>query len=258
VQDMVSAQFALLDHLGIERVHACVGTSLGGMQSLLAAARFPDRVGRLVTISACARPCCGSIAFRHVQREAITSDPNWRGGDYYDGRAPTEGLRLARQVGTITYRSGEEWQHRFGQRRSRGHSPGPGASVGDAEFEIERYLLQQAKIGEKTQDANTLLCISRAIDRFTVEAPGADGQPCLAAGLARARQPALVIGVQSDILFPVWQQREVAQALRAAGNRHVVYYELDSVHGHSAFLHEADQMGPAILGHLSQGRPAHR
>ncbi|CAK0813034.1 unnamed protein product, partial [Prorocentrum cordatum] len=77
VQDMVSAQFALLDHLGIERVHACVGTSLGGMQSLLAAARFPDRVGRLVTISACARPCCGSIAFRHVQREAT---PRGRAG----------------------------------------------------------------------------------------------------------------------------------------------------------------------------------
>ncbi|CAK0888232.1 unnamed protein product, partial [Prorocentrum cordatum] len=135
-------------------------------------------------------------------------------------------------------------------------SPGAQEAVSGAaasEAWAGRYLLQQAKIGEKTQDANTLLCISRAIDRFTVEAPGADGQPCLAAGLARARQPALVIGVQSDILFPVWQQREVAQALRAAGNRHVVYYELDSVHGHSAFLHEADQMGPAILGHLSQG-----
>merc|ERR1719245_2219521 len=166
-------------------------------------------------------------------------------------------MRLARQVGTITYRSGLEWQRRFGQRRCRGAAKVTGASAGGAcinneEFEIERYVAQQCKKGEKTQDPNTMLCISQAIDGFTMEQPGKGGEPCLATGLAAATQPALVIGVKSDILFPAWQQREVANALRAAGNRHVVYYELDSIHGHSAFLHESVQMAPAIMGHLSQ------
>jgi homoserine O-acetyltransferase len=248
---MVAAQFALLDHLGIERVHACVGPSLGGMQSLCAAAMYPERVSRFVTISACARAFPGSIAFRHVQREAIMSDPNWRGGDYYEGDAPVAGFRLARQVGTISYKSGLEWQHRFGQRRCK--ASGGTGPIGSNDFEIEKYLMQQSRMGERTQDANTMLWISKAIDRFSLEAVGKDGSPCLAAGLAAAQQPGLVIGVQSDILFPVWQQREVVQALRAAGNKSVVYYELDSDRGHSAFLHEHEQMGPAILGHLCRG-----
>jgi len=138
VQDQVAAQFELLDHLGIDRVHACVGASLGGMQSVCAAAMFPERVGKFVSISACAKSFPGSMAFRHAQRQAVMGDTNWNGGDYYDGPHPSNGLRLARQIGTITYRSGQEWQMRFGQRGSDREAEGL-----VNEWEIERYLAHQ-------------------------------------------------------------------------------------------------------------------
>merc|ERR1719160_1274568 len=117
VQDMVAAQFLVLDHLNIDILHAAVGSSLGGMQSVCTAALYPERVRKFVSISACAKSFPGSMAFRHTARRAIMSDPNWNGGDYYDGPAPNDGLRLAREIGTITYRSGSEWHERFGQKR---------------------------------------------------------------------------------------------------------------------------------------------
>mmetsp|Transcript_89387 Transcript_89387/g.208107 ORF Transcript_89387/g.208107 Transcript_89387/m.208107 type:complete len:519 (-) Transcript_89387:326-1882(-) len=253
VHDQVAAQFALLDHLGIQKVHACVGSSLGGMQSICAAGNWPDRVGKFVSISACAKSFPGSMAFRHAQRQAIMSDPHFNGGDYYDGPLPASGLRLARQLGTITYRSGKEWQERFGQRR---HGKAEGLKV---EFEIERYLSHQGEKWVNNYDPNSMLWISKAMDSFSMERPGKEGKPCLVAGLAHAMMPALVIGVQHDVLFPVWQQKEVADALRAAGNRRVVYYELDSVYGHDTFLLDAVSVGPALKGHLEQepGGAAH-
>mmetsp|Transcript_96702 Transcript_96702/g.235092 ORF Transcript_96702/g.235092 Transcript_96702/m.235092 type:complete len:537 (+) Transcript_96702:99-1709(+) len=256
VFDQVAAQFALLDYLGIEKVHACVGASLGGMQSLCAAGRFPDRVGKFVSISACAKSFPGSMAFRHAQRQAIMSDPNFNGGDYYDGPLPASGLRLARQLGTITYRSGQEWHQRFGQRR---HKDAQAPKDLNVEFEIERYLMHQGEKWVNNYDPNSMLWISKAMDSFTMERPDSDGKASLEAGLADAMQPALVIGVQHDVLFPVWQQKEVADTLKAAGNRRTVYYELDSVFGHDAFLLDEVSMGPAVKGHLEQepGGAAH-
>uniref|UniRef100_A0A7S4Q845 AB hydrolase-1 domain-containing protein n=1 Tax=Alexandrium monilatum TaxID=311494 RepID=A0A7S4Q845_9DINO len=249
VYDQVAAQFALLDYLGIEKLHACVGASLGGMQSICAAGRFPDRVGKFVTISACAKSFPGSMAFRHAQRQAVMSDPNFKGGDYYEGELPASGLRLARQLGTITYRSGQEWHQRFGQRR---HKEAPAPKDLNVEFEIERYLMHQGEKWVNNYDPNSMLWISKAMDSFTMEKADEDGRPSLIEGLADAMQPALVIGVQHDVLFPVWQQKEVADTLRAAGNRRVVYYELDSIYGHDAFLLDAVSIGPAVKGHLEQ------
>lgn len=256
VYDQVAAQFALLDHLGIEKLHACVGASLGGMQSVCAAGRFPERVGKFVSISACAKSFPGSMAFRHAQRQAIMSDPNFNGADYYDGPLPASGLRLARQLGTITYRSGQEWHQRFGQRR---HKESTGPKDLKVEFEIERYLMHQGEKWVNNYDPNSMLWISKAMDSFSMEKPDKDGRASLIEGLATADQPALVIGVQHDVLFPVWQQKEVADTLRAAGNRRVVYYELDSIYGHDAFLLDAVSIGPAVKGHLEQepGGAAH-
>jgi len=248
VYDQVAAQFALLDYLGIERVHACVGASLGGMQSVCAAGSFADRVGKFVSISACAKSFPGSIAFRHAQRQAVMSDPNWNGGEYYDADLPANGLRLARQIGTITYRSGQEWQERFGQRRWNNMKPD---GLKD-EFEIERYLKHQGEKWINNYDPNSMLWISKAMDSFSMEAPDQDGKASLVAGLKKAMQPALVIGVQHDVLFPVWQQKEISDCLRAAGNKNVVYYELDSVYGHDCFLLDAVSIGPAVKGHLEQ------
>lgn len=257
VYDQVHAQMKLLDYLGIEKLHACVGSSLGGMQSVCTAGNFPDRLKKFVSISACAKSFPGSISFRHSQRQAIMSDPNWKGGDYYDGALPAAGLRLARQIGTITYRSGKEWQQRFGQRRVEGVTVDGGFTVSDDhglshEFEIEKYLDHQGKKWVNNYDPNSMLWISKAMDGFSMEAEDKDGKKSLKAGLAKAMHPALVIGVQHDVLFPVWQQKEIADSLKQAGNKNVVYYELDCVFGHDSFLLDAVSIGPAVKGHLEQ------
>jgi hypothetical protein len=187
------------------------------------------------------------MAFRHAQRQAVMGDANWNGGDYYDGELPASGLRLARQMGTITYRSGQEWQMRFGQKGKAREAAGL-----DNEFEIERYLAHQGEKWVGNYDPNSLLFISKAMDGFNMEKPDADGNPSLVAGLGAAQMPALVIGVQTDVLFPVWQQKQIADSLRAAGNKSVVYYELDSIFGHDAFLLEQHSIGPAVKGHLEQ------
>lgn len=252
VQDQVVAQFKLLDHLGISRLHAAVGASLGGMQSICSAAMFPDRVRKVVSISGCAKSYTGTMAFRYIQRRAIMSDPDWRGGDYYDGPLPAAGLQLARAVGTITYRSGKEWSDRFGQRQRKGYDNSTN-SVAE-EWEIEHYLDHQGKKWVGVYDPNSLMWISKAMDGFTLEKPGPDGKPSLAVGLQDVKQPALIIGVQYDVLFPVWQQREIAETLRKNKNGHVVYYELDSVYGHDCFLLDVHSIGPAVKGHL-EGPP---
>lgn len=246
VQDMVHTQFLLMDHLGIKKLHACVGASLGGMLALASAAMYPERVGKFVSISGCAKSFPGSMAFRHAQRQAVMLDPHWNGGDYYDGELPADGLRLARQIGTITYRSGQEWRQRFSQRRRMEAAP---AGLSN-EFEIEEYLAHQGEKWVNNYDPNSMLWISKAMDSFTLEQPDKDGKPNLVTGLSTAKQPALVIGVQHDVLFPVWQQKEISDTLRLAGNKLVTYYELDSVYGHDAFLLEATAIGPAVKGHL--------
>jgi len=253
VHDQVTAQMLLLDYLGIDKLHAAVGSSLGGMQSLCTAGLYPERVNKIVSISACAKSFPGSMAFRHAQRQAIMADPNWNGGDYYDSPLPEAGLKLARQLGTITYRSGKEWQERFGQSRKTADGTGNWMALGlEHEFEIEHYLAHQGQKWVNNYDPNSMLWISKAMDGFSMEAPDKDGRMSLVEGLKKAMMPALVIGVQHDVLFPVWQQKEIADSLRAAGNKGVVYYELDSVFGHDSFLLDAVSIGPAVKGHLEQ------
>jgi len=248
VQDMVDVQFQLLDHLGIDVLHASVGASLGGMHSICAAGRYPERVKKIVSISACARSFPGSIAFRHAQRQAVMSDPKWNKGDYYDGELPADGLRLARQIGTITYRSGKEWVQRFGQNRRDIANPDQNPMIN--ELEMEHYLQAQGEKWVGQYDANSLLWISKAMDAFTMEARDEKGVPRLTEGLRNAMMPALIVGVQVDALFPVSQQQEIAISLRKAGNRAVVYYELDTIFGHDAFLLDEVAIGPAVKGHL--------
>jgi hypothetical protein len=181
-------------------------------------------------------------------------DANWNGGDYYDGELPAAGLRLARQIGTITYRSGKEWQMRFGKAKVDRKPTGL-----ENEYVIETYLAHQGNKWVGNYDPNSMIYISKAMDGFTLEKPDASGEPSLVAGLADVKMPALVIGIQTDVLFPVWQQKEIADSLRAGGNTSVVYYELDSIYGHDAFLLEQGSIGPAVKGHLEQepGGAAH-
>eukprot|EP00026_Physarum_polycephalum_P004653 Phypoly_transcript_04675.p1 GENE.Phypoly_transcript_04675~~Phypoly_transcript_04675.p1 ORF type:complete len:451 (-),score=59.07 Phypoly_transcript_04675:82-1434(-) len=243
VGDMVKAQFRLLDHLGVERLYASVGSSLGGMQSLLAAALFPDRVGRVVSISAAARSHPMSIAMRYAQRQVLMSDPNWQKGFYYNtGKYPHTGMKLAREIGTITYRSGPEWEERFSRKHiNESQSPptfGP-------QFQIEGYLNHQGSKFSKEYDPNSLLYISKAMDMFDMGL----GQKSFEAGVGRIKCPALILGVQSDILFPVFQQLEVAEILQSYGTP-TTYYELRAKYGHDTFLIDLQTVGAAVKGHL--------
>lgn len=291
--DMVQTQFKLLDHLGVQKLYASVGSSMGGMQSLAAGWLFPDRVGKIVSISGTARSSPGSIAMRHAQRSVLMADPNWNNGFYYDQLPPHTGMKLARQIATITYRSGPEWDQRFGRKLREpkdGQSPSPSRSPTLCpDFLIESYLDHQGEQFCLKYDANSLLYISKAMDLFDLTLPAlqelamtptthappspstsssrqspvpskshppplhyAPHFPELAAGLEPLKLiPILVLGVQSDILFPVEQQRELVDALRMAGSTQVSYFELGGVWGHDTFLLDVLNVGGAVRGFLS-------
>ena len=292
MEDMVRAQFRLLDSLGVSKLYASVGSSMGGMQSLAAGVLFPERVGKIVSVSGCARSHPYSIAMRHTQRQVLMMDPNWNRGFYYGKVPPHAGMKLAREIATVTYRSGPEWELRFGRRRADPSKP-PALCP---DFLIETYL---DHAGEKfclTYDANSLLYVSKAMDLFDLgetsqraavarraererlrkagSSPEAGAATCSltlpdlpyeeqpeAAEQQRSEPPdsggslppqdlisglsvlknhqTLVMGVASDILFPAWQQREIADSLKLAGNRNVFYVELNqeqSIFGHDTFL----------------------
>jgi len=279
---MVRAQYALLDHLGVEKLYASVGSSMGGMLSLAAGWMFPERVGKIVSISGTARSSPSSIAMRFAQRSVLMADPNWNEGFYYDGSPPHTGLKLARQIATITYRSGPEWDIRFGRQLRESSEPeGRRIPALCPDYLIETYLDHQGEQFCLKYDANSLIYISKAMDLFDMTEPSlislgllpttstpttppaktrthpppanpAAHLPALAAGLRPlAHMPILVLGVQSDILFPVEQQRELADALRMAGNSRVSYYELGGVWGHDTFLLDEQNVGGAIRGFLS-------
>ncbi|KAF5393145.1 hypothetical protein D9757_001323 [Collybiopsis confluens] len=291
--DMVRAQFRLLDHLGVGKLYASVGSSMGGMQSLAAGWLHPERVGKIISISGTARSSPSAIAMRYAQRSVLMADPNWNSGFYYEGLPPHTGMKLARQIATITYRSGPEWDLRFGRQmralpEQPTDRPRPPALCPD--FLIETYLDHQGEQFCLKYDANSLIYISKAMDLFDLTAsslstnhlsslspsssnatllsssvhktshskshpPPANPPPHLS-DLAEGMQPlssipTLVLGVQSDILFTVEQQREIADALRMAGNEQVSYYELGGVWGHDTFLLDVLNVGGAIRGFLS-------
>ncbi|PFH36122.1 putative homoserine O-acetyltransferase [Besnoitia besnoiti] len=265
VQDMVRVMFRVLDHLGIETLHAVVGSSLGGMQSLAAAAMYPDRVKRLVSISGAASSSPLSIALRYAQRQVLMADPLYNGGDYYGKPYPYTGMKLARAIATITYRSGPEWAQRFGRQRVHHRSRDSGTLLkcpktdSDApptlgpDFTVEAYVEHQGKKWCHLYDPNSMLFISKAMDHFTLEELDTEtGELSLEYGLRQVRMPALVIGVKSDILFPLWQQKQMAHALRRAGNNSVAFYTLDSIYGHDTFLIDVANVGGAVKGHLEQ------
>ncbi|KAJ5623720.1 hypothetical protein N7510_000029 [Penicillium lagena] len=307
LDDMVRAQFRLLDTLGIRKLAASVGSSMGGMQSLAAGVLFPERVGKIASISGCARSHPYSIAMRHTQRQVLMMDPKWARGFYYDSIPPHSGMKLAREIATVTYRSGPEWEQRFGRRRA---DPSKQPAL-CPDFLIETYL---DHAGEKfclEYDPNSLLYVSKAMDLFDLGhahqtetrgrraeseariarggiAPSVSDPACsltlpekpyeeqpeatasvrpldqpaaaseepagaprdLVKGLAPLKNhPVLVMGVASDILFPAWQQREIADTLRAGGNNRVEHIELGediSLFGHDTFLLDLKNIGGAL------------
>lgn len=292
INDMVRAQRQLVqDVFGVSKLHASVGASMGGMQSLAYAWEFPQEVEKVVSISGCARSHPYSIALRHTQRQVLMSDPNWNRGFYYDKVPPHIGMKLAREIATVTYRSGPEWESRFG--RNRADESKPVAFCPD--FLVETYL---DHAGEKfclEYDANSLLYVLKAMDMFDLSllnrakagharaeaersffekqvgsrAENVPHEPYqeqilkatttpqealedLKRGMAKvSHKNVLVVGVESDILFPVWQQREIAEVLKATSplEHNIQYFELGtdiSNYGHDTFLLSLDDLGPPV------------
>ncbi|MGE5590001.1 MAG: homoserine O-acetyltransferase MetX [Bacillota bacterium] len=253
VRDMVRVQRALLDRLGIDRVLAVAGGSLGGMQALEWAVQFPDRVAGAIPIGANARFHAQGIAFNEVQRRAILNDPAWQGGRYYPGPGPTAGLAVARMLGMITYRSLESMEEQFGRQVRSGDSDAPWRDF-EPRFSVETYLQHQGEALVRRFDANSYLYLSKAMDLHDVSR----GFPSYQAALGRIRARMLVVGIRSDLLFPAQQQRDLTAGLLRAGVD-ARYLEMDSPWGHDAFLVDHHLLAPAIrdfLEELSQGEQA--
>jgi homoserine O-acetyltransferase len=245
IEDIARAAREALRCLEIERLRAVVGPSLGGMTALAYAMLFPDEVSSLVTISSATRATPFATAIRSLQREAIRTDPDWRKGDYH-GHGPVNGLRLARKLGLITYRSAREWRERFARERVEVRDEKDG--VFGIEFEVEAYLEAHARKFVGTFDANCYLYLSRSMDLFDVAEHGGS----IEVGLGRIRaENVLVVGVETDFLFPLDQQEEIARVLEQ--QRHRVRFErLASVQGHDSFLVDMDRFCPVMRDFLGR------
>jgi homoserine O-acetyltransferase len=242
VEDVALAAHEALGTLGIERLHAVVGNSLGGFSALAFVLQFPHAAERVVLSSSATRSLPFAIAIRSLQRELIRRDPAWDGGDYAADREPIAGMQLARKIGMLSYRSPLEWDERFHRRRVARLEDAPPDGYGP-QFEVEAYLQAHADRFVGGFDANCYLQISRSMDLFDAADHG-DGS--LEAAFARLGvRAALVIGVETDILFPIHQQAELARLLAAPG-RHVEFARLDCVQGHDSFLIETARFGAAI------------
>ena len=244
LEDVAHAGHAVIEALGIERVDAVVGASMGGMTALAYAVTYPERTDGVLLISSAARCLPFAIALRSLQRELIRADPAWRDGQYAFGEPPISGMRLARKLGMITYRSAAEWAGRFGRERATDETGAIDRARGEfgIDFEVESYLEAHANKFIGAFDANCYLYLSRAMDLFDV----ADHGGSVAAGLARVRaKRALVVGVESDFLFPPHQQRELAEGLRQ-GVKDVAFKLLPSIQGHDSFLVDMDRFRPAV------------
>ena len=245
VEDGADAAAAVVRGLGIERLACVIGNSMGGMTALALLLRHPGIARAHVNISGSARALPFSIAIRSLQREAIRLDPNWNNGRYSDDSYPESGMRMARKMGVITYRSALEWDGRFG--RVRLESDRPDEEPFGLEFQVESYLEGHARRFVRRFDPNCYLYLSRSMDWFDLAeyADGKGGDEVLA-GLAKIRvDQALAIGASTDILFPLQQQQQIAEGLRAGGAQ-ARFLPLDSPQGHDAFLVDIERFGPAV------------
>jgi homoserine O-acetyltransferase len=249
IGDMVQVQRRLIDHLGVEKLLAVVGGSMGGMMALQWAIEHPDRVGSAVLIATTHRLSAQAVAFDVVGRNAILKDPNYRGGQYYDdGPAPVDGLAIARMIGHITYLSDQSMASKFDSDRE---SPRDVAYAFEKEFSVGSYLAYQGGRFVERFDANSYLTLSLAMDHFDV----ARDHGSLPEAMAKARARFLVLSFSSDWLFPPGQSRAMVDAMIAA-DRDVSYCNIETDCGHDAFLLATDlnRYGPLLGGFLAHGR----
>lgn len=240
LEDIAEAAYSVIRHLGIEQLHSVVGCSMGGMSGLGFCVRHPEASRSFISISSATRTLPFSIAGRSLQREIIRSDPKWMNGNYDPSDPPIAGQRLARKLGMMTYRSAKEWDQRFGRERATDHE-----HVGHPfkiDFTVEAYLENRGMQFSGGFDANCYLYLSRASDLFDLAEHGGS----LKSGFSRLNlERVLVIGVETDILFPIHQQCELAEGLSAVCTD-TKFVELDCIHGHDSFLVDMDAFRPVI------------
>ena len=256
VADMVRTERAFLDELGIERLAAVAGGSLGGMQALEWAILFPGQVDAIVAIASTHALHPQGVAWNSIARDAIMRDPAWQGGHYYGtGAAPEAGMGVARMVGHITYLSAQALDDKFGRRLQ----PAPGGpapddiryTITDAEFQVESYLRHQADSFVRRFDANTYLYTSRALTYFDLARQHGGGS--LATALTGVSARTLLIAFSSDWLYPPSASEEIADALRGLG-KPVEFEVIDAPYGHDCFLLEEARQIPIVRGFL-EGLP---
>src|SRR5580700_5497350 len=234
IRDMVRLQKMLVEHLGIQRLLAVTGGSMGGMQALEWAVSYPDSVASAIPIATTARHSAQQIAFNEVGRQAIIADPDWNQGNYYGRKPPARGLAVARMVGHITYMSDTSMREKFGRRL---RAPD--------QFEVESYLQYRGSTFVDRFDANSYLYITRAMDSFDLTQRGT-----LPSLFERIKTRFLVISFTSDWLYPSYKSLEVGNALRSR-NCDVAYCNLASDYGHDAFLVEVKEQAEIVRGFLA-------
>lgn len=244
IADMVDAQKELMDHLGVHRLQAVIGGSIGGMQALEWSVRYPDRVASAVLLATTTRHSALAIAFNEVARQAIMADPNWNGGNYHDGKKPDLGLAVARMIGHITYLSDESMRLKFGRRLQ---DKADFSFNFDADFQVESYLRHQGRKFVDRFDANAFLYITKAADYFDLERHYGGGSAVAAFAGARARF--LVLSFTSDWLYPTYQSRAMVKAMKKNGLA-VSFCEIEAQWGHDAFLLPSHRLSGIMKGFL--------
>jgi homoserine O-acetyltransferase len=247
VRDMVAVQAKLMENLGISRLFAAIGGSLGGMQALAWAVDFPGRVRVCVPIATCASHNAMQIAFDEIGRRAIMTDPNWNGGHYSPGRRPSHGLAVARMVGHVTYLSEYAMTRKFGRTRQPRLHP---ADADAALFTVESYLHHQGESFVSRFDPNSYLYLTKALDQFDLF----DGKPPEEV-LRRVQARFLVISFASDWLYPPPQSRELVRLLKRS-RAAATYINLESLYGHDSFLIENKEFAN-VLRHYLENEYAH-
>jgi homoserine O-acetyltransferase len=244
IGDMVKAQKALLDHLGIEKILTVIGGSIGGMQVLEWTVRYPHMVFSAIPLATTTRHSALAIAFNEVARQAIMADPNWNMGKYYGSAKPNLGLALARMVGHVTYLSDEAMRRKFGRRLQ---NKGDFSFNFDADFQVESYLRYQGQKFVDRFDANSFLYITKAADYFDLRRQHGDGSETEA--FARTNAKFLVISFTSDWLYPTYQSRAMVKSMKK-NNIDVSFCEIEAEWGHDAFLLPNERLSALIKGFL--------
>ncbi|MEM6475517.1 MAG: homoserine O-acetyltransferase [Pseudomonadota bacterium] len=249
IRDMVRGLVALLDGLGIERLHSVVGGSMGGMQALSLAANWPERAERVLILASTARHSAQNIAFHELGRQAIIADPAWAEGDYYaSDAAPDNGLAVARMAAHITYLSEAGLTKKFGRRLQDRDSKSFGF---DADFQVESYLRYQGSGFTQRFDANSYLYITRAMDYFDLAEEFSDGEEGgkLADAFAGTNARFCLVSFDTDWLYPTAESQHIVHALNAAGAK-VSFVELSASAGHDSFLLPHAQLDRVVQGFL--------